>query len=262
MIRLLDLLNEGVYDPNILKCVFLAGGPGSGKSTVANDLFGIGSGLKHVSVAGLKTLNSDTQFEHMLKKHGIDSKQLAQIERDNPELFKHITEDPNGVRSMAKQQFSKLKSFYEQSRLGLIMDGTGDDYAKIRSMKEHAETLGYDTFMVFVNTALEVALERNKYRDRVLPERIVIESWKACQENLGKFQSLFSGSFRIVDNSSSVKVVNMKMSNKGYSYKTEDRVASDVQKSVAQFIRQPLRNPIGKAWIQTQLALKNAKIIK
>ena len=30
MIKLIDLLNEGVNDPGIFKAVFLAGGPGSG----------------------------------------------------------------------------------------------------------------------------------------------------------------------------------------------------------------------------------------
>ena len=32
MIKLVDLLNEGVYDPGIFKAVFTGGGPGSGKS--------------------------------------------------------------------------------------------------------------------------------------------------------------------------------------------------------------------------------------
>ena len=36
-----DILNEGVDDPGILKAVFLAGGPASGKSYVASNLFGI-----------------------------------------------------------------------------------------------------------------------------------------------------------------------------------------------------------------------------
>ena len=31
MIKLMDLINEGVRDPGIFKAVFLAGGPGSGK---------------------------------------------------------------------------------------------------------------------------------------------------------------------------------------------------------------------------------------
>ena len=41
MIKLVDLLNEGVRDPGIFKGIFLAGGPGSGKSYVAQNLFGI-----------------------------------------------------------------------------------------------------------------------------------------------------------------------------------------------------------------------------
>ena len=41
MIKLVDLLNEGVYDPGIFKAVFTGGGPGSGKSFAASELFGI-----------------------------------------------------------------------------------------------------------------------------------------------------------------------------------------------------------------------------
>ena len=82
MIRLIDLLKEGVYDPGILKCIFMAGGPGSGKSTIAKELLGIGGGLSSVSVGGLKSVNSDTSFEATLKKNGIDPKELANIEKD------------------------------------------------------------------------------------------------------------------------------------------------------------------------------------
>jgi len=41
MIKLKDLLHEGVYDKGILKAVFLAGGPGSGKGYISKGLFGI-----------------------------------------------------------------------------------------------------------------------------------------------------------------------------------------------------------------------------
>ena len=47
-------LQEGVYDPNIFKCVFLAGGPGSGKSFVVRTTTG---GL------GMVIVNSDDLFE-------------------------------------------------------------------------------------------------------------------------------------------------------------------------------------------------------
>ena len=244
MMRLTDLLNEGVYDPGILKCIFLAGGPGSGKSKVSKEIFQI-QGIASFSASGLKSVNSDTAFEHQLKKSGIDPKELAKIEKEDSQLWKNITEDPNGVRELAKQTTQKIKAFYEEGRLGIIIDGTGDDVLKIQKQKQRAESLGYDTFMVFVNTSLEVAKYRNSMRDRVLPENLLIPIWKECQNNLGKFQSMFGGNFRIVDNS-----------------KDGNNVTKDIKKQVDNFISSPIQNAIGKKWVTTQLALKNANIIK
>ena len=51
-------LQEGVYDPNIFKAFFLAGGPGSGKSYAAG---------KTTAGHGLKIVNSDDVFERYLK---------------------------------------------------------------------------------------------------------------------------------------------------------------------------------------------------
>lgn len=244
MMRLTDLLKEGVYDPGILKCIFLAGGPGSGKSKVSKEIFGI-QGVSSFSASGLKSVNSDTAFEAQLKKNGIDPKDLAKIEAEQPELWNKITKDPHGVRELAKQTTQKIKAFYEEGRLGMIIDGTGDDVVKIHKQKQRAEALGYDTFMVFVNTSLEVAKHRNSMRDRVLPENLLIPIWKDCQNNLGKFQTMFSGNFRIVDNS-----------------KDGNNVTRDIKKNVDSFINSGIRNPIGKKWVTTQLMLKNANIIK
>jgi predicted kinase len=250
MIKLKDLLNpsilnEGVYDPGILKCVFLAGGPGSGKSRVVKDLFGVGQGLSQVTHTGLKLVNSDPAFEAQLKKSGIDPKDLGRIEKENPELWDAITEKPGSPRDKGKKITDKMKAFYEEGRLGMIIDGTGDDIGKIKTKKDHAESLGYDCYMVFVNTSLEVAQKRNKTRDRTLSEERVTEIWKACQHNLGGFQTLFSGNFRIVDNT-----------------EDGDNLTKDIKKAVDGFIRERTYNPIGKQWITTATALKNANLIK
>lgn len=249
MIKLKDLLNpsvlnEGVYDPGILKCIFLAGGPGSGKSKVAADLFGV-QGVASFSASGLKMINSDTAFEAQLKKSGIDPKDLGKIEKEQPELWDYITKSKEGPREIGKGITQKTKSFYEEGRLGMIIDGTGDDVAKIKKQKQRAEELGYDTYMVFVNTSLEVAQYRNSKRSRTLPEDLVNTIWKECQHNLGAFQTLFSGNFRIVDNT-----------------KDGNNITTDIQKAVDGFIRARLYNPIGKQWITTATALKNANLIK
>jgi len=239
-----QMIIEGVDDPGILKCVFMAGGPGSGKSFTAMEIFGIDKKLKtSFSSTGLKSVNSDSAFEAGLKKNGIDPKDLARIEREEPELWDKITATPGGIRDKAKQLTKKQKSFYEAGRLGMIIDGTGHVYSKIQKNKKYAESLGYDTYMVFVNTSLEVAQERNKQRDRVLPDDLLEKSWKDVQNNLGKFQNLFGGNFRIVDNT---------------VYKP---IAKEVQKAVNKFIRKPIYNPIGKKWVQTARALKKNKLI-
>ena len=72
MVNLKQLLTEGVFDKGILKAVFMAGGPGSGKSYVAGQIFGIPKKV-NVSMSGLKSVNSDTEFEFLLRKYGFET---------------------------------------------------------------------------------------------------------------------------------------------------------------------------------------------
>ena len=260
---ILQMISEGVDDPGILKCVFMAGGPGSGKSFTAMEIFGIDKKLKSsFSATGLKNVNSDSAFETLLKKNGIDPKDLARIEKEDAELWNKITGSGSkagfgkikvarkslvptiSLRDRAKQLTQKQKAFYEAGRLGMIIDGTGHRYDKIAKLKKHAESLGYDCYMVFVNTSLKVAQERNKNRERVLPDDLLSKSWQDVQNNLGKFQNLFGGHFRIVDNT---------------VYKP---ITREVQKAVNKFVRKPIYNRIGRKWIENAKALKKAGYIR
>jgi len=240
-----QMIIEGVDDPGILKCVFMAGGPGSGKSFTAMEIFGIDKKLKSsFSSTGLKSVNSDSAFEKGLRDNGIDPKKLADIEKNDAELWNKIANNDDSIRNKAKALTKKQKSFYEAGRLGMIIDGTGHVYSKIQKNKKYAESLGYDTYMIFVNTSLEVAKERNQNRDRVLSDELLTKSWNDVQNNLGKFQNLFGGNFRIVDNT---------------VYKP---ISNQVQKAVNTFVRKKVYNPIGKKWIQTARALKKSNLIK
>ena len=173
-------LQEGLYDPNIFKAFFLAGGPGSGKSYVVRRTTG---------GTGLKIVNSDPAFESLLKKAGLSLKMP-------PEEF----ERKEKVRAHAKKITAKIKQNYLEGRLGLIIDGTGKDANKILKQKASLEELGYDTYMIFVNTSLDVALKRNEERPRSLQKQIVITAWKDVQSNLGTFSNIFRQGFVVVDN--------------------------------------------------------------
>ena len=262
----IEMITEGVDDPGILKCIFLAGGPGSGKSYTAKEIFGVGkSAISSVSAGGLKLVNSDTAFEKGLKDNGIDMKLLGKYEKENPEMWNFIAGDdnPNSIRNQAKKITKQQQAFYEAGRLGMIIDGTGDEVMKIKDKKKHAESLGYDCYMVFVNTSLEVAQERNATRERTLSPERVTQIWKACQNNLGAFQSMFSGNFIIVDNTE-YKKYQSKFKNKqsGEIKIVDTTIAQNIQKAVDAFLRKPLYNQIGKKWIQTARMLKKANIIK
>mgnify|MGYP003121306223 FL=1 len=168
-------LQEGVYDPNILKAFFLAGGPGSGKSYVVKRTTG---GL------GMKIVNSDIAFEKKLKDAGLST--------DLRELDPEVRDE---VRGRAKKVTAKQKANYLNGRLGLIIDGTGKDYDKIAKQATELKQLGYDVHMIFVNTSLDTALERNAKRDRKVPESLVIKSWNDVQKNIGKFSQYFRRNF-------------------------------------------------------------------
>lgn len=260
-----QLMIEGVDDPGILKCIFLAGGPGSGKSYTAKEIFGVGkTSFSSVSAGGLKIVNSDSAFEKGLKDNGISPKELGTIEKENPELWDKIAgeDNPNSIREKAKNLTKKQQAFYEAGRLGMIIDGTGDEVTKIKDKKKHAEMLGYDCYMIFVNTSLEVAQERNASRDRTLSAELVTKIWKACQNNLGAFQSMFGGNFIIVDNTEYKKYQsNVKNRQTGEIKIVDTTIAQNIQKSINSFLAKPIYNQIGKKWITTARMLKKAKML-
>jgi predicted kinase len=255
VVNLKQLLTEGVFDKGILKAVFMAGGPGSGKTYVSSQIFGIPSKNINISVGGLKSVNSDTEFEFLLKKYGFATYGTGKLDIDKwpDEVFDLVAggdEDSKDmtVRKKAKLMTKDRKEKYMEGRLGMIIDGTGHDYGKIKKEKEQLEKLGYDTYMVFVNTSLKVAHERNKERERRLPEKILEKSWKDVQKNLGKFQGLFGSKFAVVDNSKFLK-----------PEEAQNKFGMIVKKYINKFIKGPVKNYIGKKWIKHNLLLRGKK---
>ena len=216
-------LQEGVYDPNIFKAIFMAGGPGSGKSYVAK---------RTTSGLGLKMVNSDDIYEKMLNDAGLDT---------TPEDI--YSDKGQEIRGRAKGVTSRMKGNFLEGRLGLIIDGTGKDYSKIAKQVQGLKLLGYECYMIFVNTSLDTAQEQNAKRKRTLPEKEVATMWNEVQSNIGGFQRLFGNSnFIIVDNNMAGEDIFVK-----------------VWKRCMLLIRKKVTNRIAKAWIAKELAKKNTK---
>jgi len=214
-------LQEGLYDLNIFKAIFIAGGPGSGKSLVAG---------KSTGGAGLKMVNSDPAFELLLKKAGLSLKMP-------PEEF----ERKEVVRAKAKAITAKQQKNYLEGRLGLVIDGTGKDVDKILKQKNMLEELGYDTYMIFVNTSIDVALHNNAERPRSLPSADVIKMHKAVQNNIGQFSNMFRQGLIVVDNNDPLD--------------PDDReLFKDIWKRVKGLLRRKVTNTRAMNWKAMELA--------
>ena len=221
MITYEHFLKEGVYDPNIFKAVFMAGGPGSGKSWVASRTTG---GL------GLKVINSDDPFEIYLKQEGLSLK-MPDTE----------TAERDVVRAKAKRVTASKKRHAVEGRLGLIIDGTGHEYDKVANRASTLRLIGYEPSMVFVNTSLEVALARNEKRARSVKPALAKKSWQDVQNNMGKFQNFFGPkNFFIVDNNG-----------------LEQDLMHISAKHIRRAVSKPVSNVIAAAWITNELKKKD-----
>ena len=215
-------IDEGVNDPAIFKAVFLAGGPGSGKSFIV--------GKTGLTPLGFKVINSDDAFEAALKKAGLE------MTPDN--IF-----SPKGqeIRRSTSALTVKKMNLAIKGRLGLVIDGTGKDFNKIKTQANDLKRLGYEVAMIFVNTDKETAMDRNRARARKLKDKMVAKAWADVQKNIGAFQGIFRTRMYIVDNS------------EGASW---ERESMRVYKAMMKWVKVPPKSKGASAWIKRMTVMK------
>ncbi len=223
MIKFKKFMTEGVDDPAIFKAVFLAGGPGSGKSFIV--------GKTGLPALGLKVVNSDDAYEAAMKKAGME------MSPDN--IFSVQGQD---IRGKAKALTGKKQARYLMGRLGVVVDGTGKEFDKVKKQAQAMKALGYDVAMIFVNTDLQTAIDRDAQRARTIGEKEVTNYWNEVQRNIGAFQTFFGKKdMLIVDNSN------------GKDYQKETlRAYKDIRK----FLDKPPENAKAKKWIKKEREAK------
>jgi predicted kinase len=228
-----EVLEEGVNDPAIFKAVFLAGGPGSGKSFIVGK-----TGLVNI---GMKLVNSDDEFERRLKDAGLD--------KSNPDDI--YSPQGQALRGKAKKTTKNKQDMYITGRLGLVIDGTGKDADKMIRQRKQLEDLGYDTAMIFVDTDLETSMLRNKERARKLPDAEVKTMWKEVQSNKKRFKSLFGKNFAIVDNTD--------QGSKEANLKLADRETLVAYKKMVKFANAKPTKETAKNWIENEKSRRGIK---
>lgn len=200
------------------KAVFMAGGPGSGKSTVIRKL-----GL----ATSLKVINPDDAYEESLKAAGIPldrntmftnykalKEKYTQAEEDGDfELLAELEPEYLALRAImsknmklfnaARAAAKKTQEEYTCANDNFLVDGTGGNARQIMKQVRELRSLGYDVAMVFVDVPLETSVFRNRQRGseggRQLADKTVEKSWNAVNKNQEIYSDFFGDRFFYID---------------------------------------------------------------
>lgn len=217
-------LGEGLDDPYLLRAVFVVGAGGSGKSTVADEMFG---------GRGLKRINQDAHLERITLEKG---RTLADVGASYGDF--------KDAQALARKE----RDQYADRRLGMVIDATGWEYRRVAEpMKRLRDDFGYDCYMVFVSTSLGTALQRNDDRanagGRDVPQYAIRKAHTCVHANLLAYRKLFGkNNIVVVKNDADID-----------SMTWQSAVAPELYRVGSRLLDRPLKNPVGRAWVRKQL---------
>jgi hypothetical protein len=148
----------------------------SGKGFVTSNLLGIEG--KIIDVDRLKELALKTPgIIEKAKEYGVD---LSKVNLKNPDevsMLHTILSDRMGIVDKNQEfLFQSIMATSEEKRPNLIFDVTMKDIKKLHSIVNNAKLLNYkpeNIHIVWVINDIEIAIEQNKKRARVVPEDIL-----------------------------------------------------------------------------------------
>ncbi len=217
-IRQIILESESCRSP---KVIFMAGGPGSGKSHVINQL-----GLRQ----RMRVINPDDQYEAAMKAECIPMDRASLMDEYKPLKDEYLSAEESGdleAMSRIRPEYERLRdilsrnmTLFTQARsqakkdaaacclnkVDYIVDGTGGQLREISQQVEKAKEAGYDFAMIYVHVPLEESQRRNYERSkqpepgRTLTTKTVKRSWEAVNRNKQAYEEMFGNNFFYVVN--------------------------------------------------------------
>jgi len=225
-----NYLLESMNDRYKFKAIFFAGGPGAGKSDIANLMFLF---TKSLSPYGAKLLDPDTYFEKALKASKENKVKMDFKDDKIVDVYKNSI----NIRD-------KLWDRFEEESLPMVIAGTGRDANNVFNIARMLMKKGYDTYMVFVDTSLETCLKRNASRERSLTEKDVKRMHKEATNNITVFENFFGSYFNLVDNNADAITTELK---------------TELERIGRRIITSPVYNKVGRDKLKSYDDLKKGK---
>ena len=222
IMKLNELIHEifatSQYDPNIFKAIFIVGASEASKSYMIDQLA--------LTSYGLKLVDTDAAFTDVLKKI-TDTLNLAHI-NDAVDVIGPVSKK---VKDITYRSLDR----YVEGRMGLIISGTASDISTIKKHYSQLKEVGYDQYVIFVNTNLETTLKLNiANKALTIPEDIATIKWHRHSSQMGMLFSVFGNKYGFIDNSEGVDI-------------TENIHSAQI--TITRWINAPLTY-VAKLWVQ------------
>jgi len=215
-------IDEDEEQPSTPKAIFMAGGPGSGKTTILKKL--------NVFPRIPNIINADAKYEADLRAAGLalgdkpalfaQRKELvAELENLDPESQEYkdreiklvsvetiLSKYATAFSASQVQKKADIRKYIEPpdgTPDNFIVDGTGGNSSELLGQKSELEAKGYDVAMIFVDLDVDTALERNRERGqqggRQLLDSEVEGSHTSVKKRKGLYQNEFGNNFFYVN---------------------------------------------------------------
>ena len=191
-----ELLNElaiqfgGRKQTQFNQVLILAGGAGSGKGFIKNNMVDLAGKTFDVDELKKAVMDSEMMFrDKKIKDMNLDLKKPKDVK-----LLHNIVSVEFGLdRKLQSTMFKSIMAADPRRKPNLIFDVTLKDLKKLKNISDNVQQLGYDKkdiHIVWVLTKLNVAMKQNLERDRVVPEDILMDTHRGVANVM---KGIFSG---------------------------------------------------------------------
>lgn len=188
--------------PKFGNIVILAGGAGSGKGYVQENLLGIEGKVLDVDALKKLAMSAPGIIKAVKAKYGKDISKFNLARPDDVKELHAIVKDMNLADNKNKALFASILAGDPDRKPNIIFDVTLDSFAKFKKITAQVSQLGYkkeNIHIVWVVNDVRMAMEQNRGRERVVPEDILISTHKGASTTMDKVIGLSKGLSQYMD---------------------------------------------------------------
>jgi hypothetical protein len=236
-----QFLSESFNDKHILKAVFIVGLPAAGKSTISKQL-------------NCKAIDIDDYYEFASWKQGRNIDDIASKIGDVKDAL-GLENAPAFQKSLRSKARDMLEINVKNAINGVLpltigLVGTKAE-KKLLVMKSQLESIGYDTFCIFIDQSAELSYEGNKkrYLGSIEKPRKGKAAREVSYEYIKKASEDLPDQIEILKKEFGQNFAEILKTSNSYAGMFDKKSHSAAIKKCNKFIEQPVKNPIGKELI-------------